>query len=263
MFHYFINNDNIESDKTNKFVIEFDESDKNHIAAQRLKIGEHISVVDKTNNYFELEILNIENNQYSAKIAQRIDIKQKNYNLTLFQGIAKGDKLDDVVRATTEIGIDEFCPLVTKRSVVKINNNFDKKIDRYKKIARNASMQSGRSTIPTIGKPIQLIDILHDFKKYDLIILFWEKSGISSTIRNIIGKNLNYDKLNSTLNIAIIIGPEGGIDNNEIEIFKNMPNCKIATLGNTILRTETAGIVASALVIYELSEFFQIDKNLI
>jgi len=123
-----------------------------------------------------------------------------------------------------------------------------KKIDRWARIALEASKQSKRTIIPKINTPIEFKELLEELKKMDLIIVPYENEngfGIKNMINNI-------DKA-KIKKVGIIIGPEGGFEEEEIDILKNI-GAFIVTLGPRILRTETAGFVSTSLVMYELGD---------
>ncbi len=243
MHHYFIENEDIESIGSSVFNIKFSDIDKNHVKAQRLKTGEHITVVDESKNYFELEIVESKDLSVKARIASKKDYPQLGCDISLFQGVSKNTKLEDVLRATTEIGISKFYAVNMKRSVAILKESAkEKKLDRFRSVARSASMQSGRDEIPKVeilGTFSELIDQVQDL---DVLLVFWEKSNVDDTIEKALKNAQNFKK------IGILIGPEGGISDDEIEELKQIDKCNICTLGNTVLRTETAGIVSVAVV---------------
>ena len=243
MHHYFIENKDLENVQAKVFDVCFNELDKNHLLAQRLHAGEHITVVDRSANYFELEIVGAKNARISAKIATKKNFPRSKFHTTLYQGVSKNTKLEDVLRAATEIGIDEFCAVNMQRSVAVIKDSAkSKKLERFMAIARSAAMQSGRSDIPkvTIAKDSQIF--LNCLKTLDLLLVFWEKSSSDETVEKALSN------LDGVRNLGIVVGPEGGISDAEIHQLKSTGKCKICTLGNTILRTETAGIVATGIV---------------
>lgn len=252
MHHYFVENENIEELTNLEFLVVFSEDDKKHIKAQRLRIGEHVTVVDKSGNYFELEITDIRDSDIFAKISKRVSHKEKSWSLTLFQGISKNTKLDEVLRATTEIGIDRFYAVNLARSVAKVKeSSLVNKLDRYKNIAKSASMQSGRGTIPHVDILNNEYDFLHKLKDFDLVIVFWEKAEENSFVDSAIKQKMSNCK-SLVKQIAVVIGPEGGITEEEIAAISKVSTCSVCTLGDTILRTETAGVVSCALVSFVL-----------
>ena len=243
MHHYFVENEDIASIDECVFTLKFAEADKNHVKAQRLKPGEHITVVDASANYFELEIVDVKNGKLCAKIALRKDYPNSNFDIALFQGVSKNTKLEDVLRATTEIGISEFYAVNMERSVAVIKKDAaTKKFDRFNSVARSASMQSGRGDIP-------VVKIMNDFNAFlscidnvDLLLVFWEKATANDTIEKALCD------ISAVNKVGILIGPEGGISEAEIEQLEKIDKCKFCTLGSSILRTETAGIASTAVV---------------
>ena len=243
MHHYFVENEDIASTNSDVFTVKFADVDKNHLKAQRLKVGEHITVVDASTNYFEVEIVDINNGDVAAKIALKKDYPANKFQLSLYQGVSKNTKLEDVLRATTEIGISKFRAVNMVRSVAIIKKDAEpKKLERFNSIARSAAMQSGRTDIPEIRILNDFNALLNDIKEIDLLLVFWEKALVEDTVENALSN------LNNVNRVGILIGPEGGISEGEIEELKKVNKCKICTLGGTILRTETAGIASTAIV---------------
>ena len=249
MHHYYIENENLAGISAEVFKIAFNDADKKHVRAQRLDKAEHITVVDKTTNYFELEVVSSNSDDVEARIARRIDFPKMRFKLTLFQGVSKNAKLDDVLRGATEIGIDEFFAVNMERSVAIIKNSAaNKKIERFELVARSASMQSGRPNLPKAGVLSSFDELISYLDNIDLLVVFWERASVDDSIEIALGN------LEGVSSVGILIGPEGGISDSEIEKLKECPQTKICTLGDTILRTETAGIVAPAIVKHVLEK---------
>lgn len=249
MHHYFLENEDIASLSNEVFKLEFSEDDKRHLKAQRLEVGEHITAVDRSKNYFELEIVDREINHIRARIALKKDFAQKDYQLYLFQGVSKNAKLDDVLRATTEIGIDRFFAVNMNRSVATIKEaSLNKKLERFSSIVKSASMQSGRKDIPEVSVLRKFDEVLSYLDNLDLMLVFWERASASDTVE------IALKHFKPLQKIGILIGPEGGISKCEIDGLMAFKNVRFCTLGETILRTETAGIVASAIVKHVLDQ---------
>lgn len=161
----------------------------------------------------------------------------------MFQGLPKADKMEYIIQKTTELGVKRIIPVKMERCVAKINDK-DKinKIDRWRKIAEVAAKQSQRDTIPVIDEIIKLNDINID--KYDVFIIAYEKEK-NISIKNLLQKN------KQSKNIGILIGPEGGINEKEIKLLQEKGG-KLVSLGERILRTETAPIALISMIIYEL-----------
>ncbi|MDO5329097.1 MAG: RsmE family RNA methyltransferase [Coriobacteriia bacterium] len=227
--HFFLEEQIIEG---GCFTLNLSDEDLHHAKVLRLAPGEHIGVIDAKGIYFECEILDYDFNVRVCKRDKHID----NFSITLCPGLAKGSKLDDVIKSCTEIGVNDFYPISFERCVVKLDNNKSQKRERrWQKIAKSAAMQSGRYSIPFVHHIQNNFDFL---KKYDAVYLFWEEADNLDFIHEIKHKN-----------IAIVIGPEGGITNNEVDKIKSInKNTYVASLGSNILRTETANIVATTLI---------------
>ena len=154
--------------------------------------------------------------------------------------------MEFIIQKCTEIGASEFVPVIMNRCIVKIDNkNENKKIDRWQKIAESAAKQSGRSAIPKVENVINFQKLCQLVEKYDIVLVAYEKE-IENTLKNEISK-LN----KNNLKIGLVIGPEGGIEEEEVNKLKQT-GAKIITLGKRILRTETASIYLSSILIYEL-----------
>lgn len=153
--------------------------------------------------------------------------------ILLGQGIGKGEKLDLVVRAGTELGVAEISPVLTSRSIATASGA--EKLDRWRRIAEEACKQSGRSVVPVIHAPEDLAAFLVRAKDAAAKVVPWEGGG-SALAAAVSG---------SPASAAILIGPEGGLSAKEVEAAKKAGFAAV-TLGPRILRTETAGIVAVA-----------------
>lgn len=155
-----------------------------------------------------------------------------------------------IIQKATELGVKTIVPVITKRTVIKLKDK-DKqnKVDRWQKIAEVAAKQSGRDIIPTIENIINITNI--KFDEFDKIFVLYEneeKISIKDEIEQL--KNDNKEELN----IGIVIGPEGGFAENEIEQLRLNQNVSVVTLGKRILRTETVALVVSGILMYELGD---------
>lgn len=167
--------------------------------------------------------------------------------LRLFQGLTKGQKLDTVIQKSTEIGVSEIIPLEMKRSISKIKNEkMEDKLSRWNKIAYEAAKQSKREVIPRVLQPMSFSELMKSSYMDDFTLVPYEcenENGIQTLLRS--------RPLVPAINI--LIGPEGGIDPSEVEMLRNQ-GAKTVSLGKRILRTETAGIITAAIVLYEYGE---------
>lgn len=228
-------------------------SDVNHIKnVLRKKIDDKINICNSdTQKNYECVIKNIEENKIVCKILDEVkSLAESNLNITIFQGLPKSDKMELIIQKATELGVKTIVPVITKRKVIKLKDK-DKqnKVDRWRKIAEVAAKQSGRDIIPTIENIINIADI--KFDEFDKIFVLYEneeKISIKDEIEQL--KNDNKEELN----IGIVIGPEGGFAESEIEQLRLNQNVSVVTLGKRILRTETVALVVSGILMYELGD---------
>jgi 16S rRNA (uracil1498-N3)-methyltransferase len=154
--------------------------------------------------------------------------------------------MEIILQKLTEVGVDEIVLVQTKRSVVKVDDKKeDKKFERWERIIYEAAKQSKRGKIPKLRGILTFNETVSDMKNNDLNICPYENEKTIS-IKSAI-KNENIDS------VGIFIGPEGGFDEEEIKALQN-EDVKVVSLGPRILRTETASVVASSIVLYELSD---------
>ena len=228
-------------------------SDVNHIKnVLRKKVDDKINICNSdTQKNYECIIQNIEENKIICKIiSETKSMSESSLNITIFQGLPKSDKMELIIQKSTELGVKTIVPVITKRTVIKLKDK-DKqnKVDRWRKIAEVAAKQSGRDIIPTIENIINIADI--KFDEFDKIFVLYEneeKISIKDEIEQL--KNDNKEELN----IGIVIGPEGGFAESEIEQLRLNQNVSVVTLGKRILRTETVALVVSGILMYELGD---------
>lgn len=212
----------------------------------RFKVGDKIIVSDSKNEYLA-SIKSIDKDLVRFERLEAIENKaQLPFSIDIFQGYPKGDKLDDICKHTTELGVNKVYAVNMKRSVVKVDpKKIEAKCIRYEKIMKEASEQSHRSNLAHFGGIIDLKKI--DFSSYSYLILAFEESakqGEGSNFKNIVKKLKKDDK------VAILIGPEGGIDQSEVDYLVNLGFVSCG-LGPRILRTETASYYALSAISYE------------
>lgn len=173
-----------------------------------------------------------------GKIIKKHEISNSNESsvrLTLFFGILKGSKNEDVLKHATEIGVTDFYPVFMDRSIADFSKKMDKKQIRFQKIVESAAKQSKRDIVPIVHAMIKSEDIINF--DGDLVICYEDEKKTQ------LGEIIN----NLSNNIGLIVGPEGGLSDREIKILKNAYR---VGLGKRILRAETASIVASFYIIH-------------
>lgn len=218
----------------------------------RLDEGERVIINNCSGEEYIGEISSVTKTEVKVSILEKLEKNnESNIQVYLFQGLPKAQKMDLIVQKGTELGITSFIPIITERVDVKLKGEF-KKIDRLSRIALEAAKQSKRSIIPTVSQPISFEDAINNIKDMDLFIVPYENAegfGVKSLMKKLEEKNI----VNNIKKIGIMIGPEGGFETKEIEKLKG-EGAYIVTLGSRILRTETAGFIATSLIQYELGD---------
>lgn len=238
----------IEKEAINDNIALIQGDDVKHInKVLRLKVGEEININNFHGEEFLAKLIEIDKKFARAQIIKSLDIdNESDIEIILFQGIPKSSKMDLIVQKATELGVKEIIPTITERVIVNVNEY--KKLERLNKIAQEACKQSKRSIVPKVNTPIDFKEMMSKLEDFDLVVVPYENAenyGIKAMM-----KNLNNKKVKS---IAVIIGPEGGFEESEINSLKEK-NAEIVTLGPRILRTETAGFTCVSVIMYELGD---------
>jgi 16S rRNA (uracil1498-N3)-methyltransferase len=249
MHRFFIPKEQISENK-----ITITGSDVNHIKnVLRLKAGDKIEVFDGFQNTYSCKIIDITPAAVKADILkeEKKDI-ESNLKITLAQCLAKGKKMDLIIKMATELGVYRIIPIISERSIPKIEEKEEKKIEHWQTIAKEAAEQSGRSVVPEIFPLTKIKDLNPSDrasgrgpKTYDLAIMPWEgetKQSLKSALTTYHPNSL-----------IILIGPEGGFSHTEAEKAKEA-GFNLVSLGKRILRCETAAVSTLAKIFYELEK---------
>lgn len=249
---FFVNEEQI---KENDIIIKG--QDVEHIKkVLRSKVGDELQICNsKTKENFICNIENVNNEEILCKIKQKIDGKvESNINITIFQGLPKADKMEYIIQKSVELGVYDITPVEMKRCVVKLQEkDKNKKILRWQKISEVAAKQSGRDIIPKVNNITNIKKLYDIFQMYDIVLVAYEnekQNTLKQELKVIKEKNKDSDK---TIKIGIVIGPEGGLEQAEVEELKNN-GAKVITLGKRILRTETVALNVLSIINYELEE---------
>lgn len=277
MQHFFINENQKEND-----IIKIVGNDVNHIKnVLRCKINEKLEIsILGTEERYLVEILELNNENIICKIVEKIEEDfESDININIIQALPKSDKMELIIQKCTELGVKEITPLELERCIVKLSGkDVNKKLERWQIIAETAAKQCRRSIIPKINNLYNIKNIEEIIKKNDLVILAYEnetENSLKDVINELKFKNLqqeisfaainNFKNINKeagkndTISIGIIIGPEGGLEEKEVETLKKL-GVKSVSLGKRILRTETVAIALSSIIMYELGNFGEIGS---
>lgn len=246
MPRFFVKNEQIKGT-----TIEILGEDVKHIKnALRKQIGDNIEICDQdTEKSYICEIEKIGNESILTNIIEELQSYDDNIKVDIYQGLPKADKMELIIQKSIELGVNSIIPVAMKRCVVKIDSKDEsKKIARWQKIAESAAKQSGRSTIPEIKNIVNIEKIIQLIKEYDCVIVAYENEKNNTIKRELLEiKEKVYDKVK----IAVVIGPEGGLEEKDVELLKHN-GAKIVTLGHRILRTETVALNVLSVIMYEL-----------
>lgn len=253
--HFYLENQVIASEGTEAFPLRLSPDDAKHARALRLAPGEHVAVVDAAQDYFECEVVSFADAVPLVRVACRLDADGLRPSVMLVQGLAKGDKMETVVRHATELGVAAFVPLACERSVVKLDERkAAARTERWRAVARSAAMQSGQPAVPEVCPPVRLDEACALLSGATAVLVCWEEAPGTAHLDEALGAALA-DLLMppEDARVAVVVGPEGGLAPAEVEaLLACNPRASLVTLGPTILHTETAGVVAPALVLHEL-----------
>lgn len=216
-----------------------DKNDVNHLKNSfRVKTGEKIRAVDGKSEYI-LEIIEIDKKEIICKILEiNSGTDDRETEIDAAIGMLKNDKMNVVIQKLTEIGVDRIIPYFSKRCVVKLGE----KKDKWDLISKEALKQCQGIKFMRIEEPVSIENLR--VEEYDLVIVPYEANR-EDTIKALLS-SLQY----KPKKVLYIIGPEGGFEEKEIEALKEK-NSKIVTLGDRILRAETAAIIVGGILINE------------
>lgn len=218
----------------NAFYIEGDQlsqEDARHVSrVLRLRPGDEIIALDGKGGRFLARLL--ENG--GVEVLESLPDNESPLSLCVYQGIPKADKLEFLAQKLTEMGVKRLVPVEMERSIKRLE-----KVDRLRKIAREAAKQCKRALPIEIAEPMKWKQAVEDMRKRALLIAPWEEA--------LEGRLVDLPK---AADVGILIGPEGGISAREIE----ESGAKTVTLGPRILRTETAAVAASAIIMATMGD---------
>ena len=209
----------------------------------RCKTGESLIVTDEKGCSYTAQILSASKKEVAIDITGDYILNtESNLDIILIQGLLKGEKMDFIIQKTTELGVSAIIPVITERSQLRET----RKHPRWKKIAEEASRQSGRTKIPEIFETYSFKDIFDiPFLISGKGVIFWEQEG--EKLPEVASRLSHADK------VFLLIGPEGGFSEKEV-LKASEKGFFTATLGSRILRAETASIAAVSIIQFALGD---------
>jgi len=204
-------------------------------------------VLDNAGWEYQVSLTRVTHEQIVGEVLQKQPAAgEPRTQITLYQSLLTRDKFEWVLQKCTEIGVTRFVPVITQRTLVRETAIKPEKLARWQRIITEAAEQSARGRIPDLLPPVGFEEAIQKLSEFERCLIAWEKQGEG------IRAALRTDDKTVPHTIAILIGPEGGFTDEEVVAAKKNGATAI-TLGPRILRTETAAIVASALILYELA----------
>lgn len=222
-----------------------DRDDLHHIKkVLRLRPGDEVEISDGEKWEYSGVIEDISDTEAAVRITDRQAFaREPEIRVTLFQGVPKSGKMDFIVQKCVELGVSRIVPVFLKRCDVKDNDRTGKKAARWQKIADEACKQCRRGMIPEVEVPVSGDEMYRRLDDFDLVLFPYENEE-KTTMRDCLCALKEKPR-----NVAVIIGPEGGFSDGEAEYLKRY---ECVSLGKTVLRTETAGMAALAMIMYQL-----------
>ena len=214
----------------------------------RKQTGDSLEICNQqTGITYKCQISDLQEDKILTNIIDKIDSEENKIKVDIYQGLPKADKMELIIQKSIELGVNAIIPVEMKRCVVKLDlKSENKKIERWQKIAESAAKQSGRNFVPEIRNILKIEDIAKLTNIYDSIIVCYENEK-----ENYIKNELLKLKNKENVKIAVVIGPEGGLEETEVEFLKQS-GASVVTLGNRILRTETVALNLLSIIMYEL-----------
>ncbi len=214
--------------------------------------GDEIVVLNGLGEEFKGIIEELDNKGFVVRLKEKVEVdRETSSNIIVAQGLCKKDKWEMILQKTTELGIDKIQPFYSENSVVrhKSNKDLNKKLLRWEKILKNASQQSDRQLIPELNPPLNFEEMIKEYSENHTKIIFneHEEKNDVSILPKVFSEAL------PTNPVMLVVGPEGGFTKKEINIALEN-GFKSVALGRRILRTETAAVVVTAIVLYQLGE---------
>lgn len=245
MYQFFVSDEQIEDGK-----ILITGGDVNHISrALRMKPGEKVRVSSASGRAFFCHVEKLGEREVTVCVdeedTQGTELSNRIY---LFQGLPKGDKMEMVIQKAVELGACEIVPVAMKNCVVRLDaKRAEGKARRWQAIAESAAKQSRRSIIPRVQMPLPWSEAKALAESMDVCLVPYEHERGMEATREVLRS------IGPGQSVAVMIGPEGGFAEEEISgLSEKMHRI---SLGRRILRTETAGMAALAMLAYELEDF--------
>lgn len=213
----------------------------------RLKVGEHIIVLDNKGAEYEVELTEVRKDEVKGQVVEKREATgEPGVRITLYQSILSREKFEWVLQKCTEVGVASFVPVVTERSVVQDSGIKANRLARWRRIIQEATEQSHRGRLPELVQPVRFEDVLEGLDGFDMSLIA-SPGAKGMSLRDCLKGPVTAGT------VALFVGPEGGFTKDEVRQLCGS-GAVVFSLGKRILRTETAAVVASSVILYEMGE---------
>ncbi|MBN2128347.1 MAG: 16S rRNA (uracil(1498)-N(3))-methyltransferase [Sedimentisphaerales bacterium] len=214
----------------------------------RLTPGDSVVVLDDAGFEYDAVLQTVGGHEVVCRITEKRPAPgEPQVQITLFQSLLARDKFEWVLQKGTEVGATRFVPVLTQRSIVRARRIEEKKFTRWRRILTEAAEQSHRGRVPQLEREVDFAEAASRLGRFDCsVIAAPSDNGVSL-------KDALESRVEKPSSVALLIGPEGGLTDAEIALACENSAVRVS-LGPRILRTETAAVVASALILYELGQ---------
>ena len=240
MRRFTITPDRVDGDR-----ISFDRDESRHLArVLRLQPGDTVVAADGHGRDYTVRIETLGDTAAGTVVGITTREPDTAFPIVLLQGVAKGDKMETIVRAATELGVARVDPVITERTIVRLEpGRWRDRARRWQRVAKEATKQCGRAVIPDVGAPRPLGDVLGELGRAsaaELRLCLWEGDG--EPLSGVLARARE-----TAQRAAVLIGPEGGLARTEVDSAR-ASGFVVTSLGRRILRTETAGPAVIAIL---------------
>ena len=231
------------------FALRLGEEDLRRLRALDVAPGGRIAVVDAESDYFVCELRSLGEEGPVVSIAQRTAAPAAAPKVLLAQGLAKGDRMDEVVGRAAELGVGAVAPFACERGAAMPDGEEARAAAaRWRTLAQRAARQAGRPDVPQVYEPCGVEALCGMLALAQAVLVCWEEAAQTAALSEVLA-NVRAD----AGPVAVVVGPEGGLEPREVDaLLACNPRARLVSLGPSVLRTETAGVLAPALVLYEL-----------
>jgi 16S rRNA (uracil1498-N3)-methyltransferase len=216
----------------------------------RLKLGDEITLLDNAGSAYRMRLEQVERKLIVVRLIETRPVKgEPQTQITLYQSLLKGEKWDFVLQKCTEVGVSGFVPVVSERCMARPAEG---RQERYLRIIQEAAEQSRRGLLPSLGNAVAFtVACQQAVASHDLALILWEGEQ-RVDMRHVLRQQRG--------SVALFVGPEGGYSAQEVTLAHE---CGIipATLGPRILRAETAGLVAVAIILYSFGDMLPLTQT--